>query len=150
MRVRSGQAGSVPGIKPEFPRDVVGVGAAEGSLGSISARPVRVQPGHDKALTKLILKKAQADAWSPGTASLPAPHNSSQVARCAITHGEGDQEPTGHQDPFQPRTLQDEAGRSFVITEFSLDGWLTPFDPLLPQLSTRIITQPAQGCWELA
>lgn len=137
------------------------MGAAEESLGSISAQPPRgpgtlndhfpsvpqflhlqrpvhsweVQSGQEKALTKLIFKKKHRQ--------MPGVH-SSQVARCAITRGEG------AQDPFQPRTLQGEAGQSFVITEFSLDGLLTPSDPLLPQLSTRIITQPAKGCWELA
>lgn len=60
----------------------------------------------------------------------------------------GKREPKGLWDPFQLGTPPDKAGWSFIIIEFSLEDLLTTFDPLLPQLSMQIITQPAEGCQE--
>ena len=174
-RQASSSSGIKPQSEP--PEDVVGVqnvehgnslagaGCVGSNLGSGSDGPLTLdshvpsvglrfficQGGREKALTKLIQKCTRK---TPRVSHCrPSTPTSSQMDRwiqilpgCAITHGRG--EPKGLSDPFQPGTPPDEAGWSFIITEFSLDQLLTPFDPLLPQLSMQIITQPAEGCRE--
>lgn len=118
---------------------------------SVGLRFFICRGGHEKALTKLIhnctRKTPRVSHCHPSAPTAPQMDRWIPVLPgCAITHGR--REPKGLSDPFQPGTPPDEAGWSFIITEFSLDQLLTPFDPLLPQLSRQIMTHPAEGCRE--